>query len=228
MLEGWNVGRCARSRSHFPSFQHSNFLLRIPPELKIRATSFSPPTRCITAFGRWARSGVPSSCPDGARRVTGRQVTGATFVAWRRDGDDDAQAQAGSELPQGDSLADLGLKRQEVQDWLVLWIFNHRSRPEAYVSGAPARFPPDLKVRAFPNASGSPSRCPASPRREHRGRSRVRFRHRRLTVARALFERLPTSRSSISATPRASLRPKSPDTCGATAPRSSHLSVAAR
>jgi len=49
----------------------------------------------------------------------------------------------------------LRLKRQEVQDWLVLWIFNHLfSAAEAYVSAHLRDFPPDLKVRAFPGGIG--------------------------------------------------------------------------
>jgi len=94
--------------------------------------------------------------PGWGQAVTGRQVTGATFVAWEGvTAMMTLKGAAGSELPQGDSLAEPGLKRQEVQDWLVLWIFNHLfSGAEAYVSGHLRDFPPDLKVRAFPNGIG--------------------------------------------------------------------------
>ena len=46
----------------------------------------------------------------------------------------------------------------------------------------------------------------------HRAARRVRSDRRCWTVARALFERLRTSRSFISATQPASLRPQIPDT----------------
>jgi hypothetical protein len=46
-------------------------------------------------------------------------------------------------------------KRQEVQDWLVLWIFNHLfSGAEAFVSAHLQDFPKDLKIRAFPGGVG--------------------------------------------------------------------------
>jgi hypothetical protein len=49
----------------------------------------------------------------------------------------------------------LKLKRQEVQDWLVLWVFNHLfSGAEAYVSAHLQDFPADLKIQAFPGGIG--------------------------------------------------------------------------
>jgi len=51
--------------------------------------------------------------------------------------------------------ANLQLKRQEVEDWLVLWVFNHLfSGAEAYVSAHLQDFPSDLKIRAFPGGIG--------------------------------------------------------------------------
>jgi len=49
----------------------------------------------------------------------------------------------------------VGAKRQEVQDWLVLWIFNHLfSGAEAFVSAHLQDFPKDLKIRAVPGGVG--------------------------------------------------------------------------
>ena len=46
-------------------------------------------------------------------------------------------------------------KRQEVQDWLVLWVFNHLfAGGEAYVSAHLQDFPRDLQVRAVPRGIG--------------------------------------------------------------------------
>jgi len=46
-------------------------------------------------------------------------------------------------------------KRQEVQDWIVLWVFNHLfSGAEAFVSAHLQDFPKDLQVRAFPGGVG--------------------------------------------------------------------------
>ncbi len=46
-------------------------------------------------------------------------------------------------------------KRQQVQDWLVLWVFNHLfSGAEAFVSAHLQDFPKDLKLHAFPGGVG--------------------------------------------------------------------------
>jgi hypothetical protein len=49
----------------------------------------------------------------------------------------------------------LHAKRQEVQDWLVLWGFNHLfAGAEAFVAAHLREFPKDLKVRAVPRGIG--------------------------------------------------------------------------
>ena len=94
--------------------------------------------------------------PGWGQAVTGRKTTGAVFVAW--EGVTammtfKAQQEANYFKAIGSSA--LKLKRQEVQDWLVLWVFNHLfSGAEAYVSGHLRDFPPDLQVRAFPGGIG--------------------------------------------------------------------------
>ena len=46
-------------------------------------------------------------------------------------------------------------KRQQVQDWLVLWIFNHLfAGAEAFVSGHLQDFPKELHVQPFPGGIG--------------------------------------------------------------------------
>lgn len=94
--------------------------------------------------------------PGWGQAVTGRQVTGATFVAWEGvTAMMTLKAQQEANYLKSIHSANLRLKRQEVQDWLVLWIFNHLfSGAEAYVSAHLRDFPPDLKVRAFPSGIG--------------------------------------------------------------------------
>jgi hypothetical protein len=49
----------------------------------------------------------------------------------------------------------VGAKRQEVQDWIVLWVFNHLfSGAEAFVSAHLQDFPKDLKLQALPRGIG--------------------------------------------------------------------------
>jgi hypothetical protein len=51
--------------------------------------------------------------------------------------------------------ANVGEKRQQVQDWVVLWIFNHLfAGAEAFVSAHLQDFPKDLKLRAAPGSIG--------------------------------------------------------------------------
>jgi hypothetical protein len=81
-----------------------------------------------------------------------RHLTGALFVAF--EGIAMAMTikanQQMSYLESIDSPAAEG-KRQEREDWLVLWIFNHVfSGLEAFVSAHLRGFPDDLSVRAIP------------------------------------------------------------------------------
>jgi len=94
--------------------------------------------------------------PGWGQAVTGRHGTGAAFVAW--EGVTAMMTlKAQQELNYFESIhsSNVELKRQEVQDWLVLWVFNHLlSGAEAYVSAHLRDFPPDLKVQAYPNGIG--------------------------------------------------------------------------
>jgi hypothetical protein len=94
--------------------------------------------------------------PGWGQAVTGRHVVGAAFVTWegvaimmtvRAVQEEHYMEQTGS--------ASLDAKRQQVQDWAVLWIFNHLfSAAEAYVSAHLQDFPKELKFRATPGGIG--------------------------------------------------------------------------
>lgn len=94
--------------------------------------------------------------PGWGQAVTGRKTTGAAFVAWEGvTAMMTLKAQQEANYFKSINSQNLKLKRQEVQDWLVLWVFNHLfSGAEAYVSAHLRDFPPDLKVRAFPGGIG--------------------------------------------------------------------------
>jgi hypothetical protein len=94
--------------------------------------------------------------PGWGQAVTDRQMTGAVFVAWEGvTAMMTLKAQGEANYFKSVHSPNLRLKRQEVQDWLVLWIFNHLfSGAEAYVSAHLRDFPPDLKIRAFPGGIG--------------------------------------------------------------------------
>jgi len=94
--------------------------------------------------------------PGWGQAVTDRPVTGAAFVAWEGvTAMMTLKAQQEANYLKEIHSTSLKLKRQEVQDWLVLWIFNHLfSGAEAYVSAHLRDFPPNLKMQALPNGRG--------------------------------------------------------------------------
>ncbi|HUL49539.1 MAG TPA: hypothetical protein VLT79_05935 [Gemmatimonadales bacterium] len=96
--------------------------------------------------------------PGWGQATTGRHVTGAAFVLWegvtimmtfRAIQEENFMIAA-----HADSF-DLHSKRQQVQDWTVLWIFNHFfAGAEAYVSAHLMDFPKELKIEALPRGVG--------------------------------------------------------------------------
>lgn len=94
--------------------------------------------------------------PGWGQAATGRQTTGALFVAWEGvTAMMTLKAQQEANYMKATRATSLRLKRQEVQDWAVLWGFNHLfAGAEAYVSAHLQDFPRDLKVRALPGGIG--------------------------------------------------------------------------
>jgi len=152
MRERWNVVALAAFLSIIPSFQ-----LSAQDTTHTDTTHVSLPSDTIRhgvrPMGAFLRSFV---LPGWGQAVTDRPMTGATFVAWEGiTAMMTLKAQQEANYFKRIHSANLKAKRQEVQDWLVLWIFNHFfSGAEAYVSGHLHDFPPDLKVRAFPGGIG--------------------------------------------------------------------------
>ena len=118
--------------------------------LVLPADTMRPGVRPMGAFWR------SFLLPGWGQAVTGRKTTGAAFVAWEGvTAMMTLKAQQEANYFKSIHSQNLKLKRQEVQDWLVLWIFNHLfSGAEAYVSAHLQDFPTDLKVRAFPGGIG--------------------------------------------------------------------------
>jgi hypothetical protein len=104
-------------------------------------------------MGAFLRSFV---LPGWGQAATGRPMTGSVFVAWEGvTAMMTLKAHQEANYMKAINSPNQVQKRQEVQDWLVLWIFNHFfSGAEAYVSAHLRDFPPDLKVRAYPGGIG--------------------------------------------------------------------------
>ena len=94
--------------------------------------------------------------PGWGQAITGRQVTGAVFAAW--EGVTimmTVKARSEATYLQRVHAPNVSSKRQEVQDWAVLWVFNHLfSGAEAFVSAHLVDFPKDLKLQAVPGGIG--------------------------------------------------------------------------
>lgn len=109
--------------------------------------------RGVRPMGAFLRSFV---LPGWGQAATDREMTGAAFVVWEGvTAMMTLKAQQEASYYKEIHSPNLHAKRQEVQDWLVLWVFNHLfSGAEAYVSAHLRDFPPDLKVRTFPGGVG--------------------------------------------------------------------------
>ena len=90
--------------------------------------------------------------PGWGQAATGRWVTGATFTAW--EGlciMMTLKTQGEVHHIRASGALHVTTKKQEVQDWTVLLIFNHLfAGAEAFVSTHLQDFPADLHIRAVP------------------------------------------------------------------------------
>ena len=124
-----------------------------PPESLPRASAPSDTSHQIGPVGALWRSLV---LPGWGQAATGRKVTGALFTVW--EGTTmfmTLKAHQEANYFKVSGAPNLHSKRQEVQDWLVLWGFNHLfSGAEAYVAAHLRDFPRDLKIRAVPGGVG--------------------------------------------------------------------------
>jgi len=155
-MERWNVGTSAAMLtcvlSVFPSFHLSaqdTAVVNRPAALFVRPDT----SHQVRPMGAFWRSFL---IPGWGQSATGRHTTGAVFVAWEGvTAMMTLKAQQEANYMQQIGSPNLTAKRQEVQDWLVLWVFNHLfSGAEAYVSAHLQDFPADLKIRAFPHGIG--------------------------------------------------------------------------
>jgi hypothetical protein len=128
-------------------------LLSAHPCAGLSAQSSSDTLHRVGPVGALWRSLV---LPGWGQAATGRHVTGALFVAWEGTAMYmTIKAQQEANYFKASGSPNLHSKRQEVQDWLVLWGFNHLfAGAEAFVAAHLRDFPKDLRVRAVPGGVG--------------------------------------------------------------------------
>jgi len=155
-MERWNVGTKAVAIIAFlsivPSFHLSAQDTTVTPR---PAALLVPPdtSHLVRPMGAFWRSLL---IPGWGQSATGRHTTGALFVAWEGvTAMMTLKARQEANYMESIGSANAKAKRQEVQDWLVLWVFNHLfSGAEAYVSAHLQDFPADLKIQAYPRGIG--------------------------------------------------------------------------
>lgn len=120
---------------------------RLADTVRVPPFRVSPPISPLGAFGR------SLLLPGWGQAVLGRRVTGAFFVFWEGL----TITMALKARHQLDYFNEVGTdeqreaKRQEIQDWVVLLVFNHLlAGAEAYVSAYLWDFPVELEHRTLP------------------------------------------------------------------------------
>ncbi len=115
--------------------------------VKVPPFRVEPPISPLGALGR------SMLVPGWGQSMLGRRVTGAFFVFWEGI----TLTMVLKAKHQLGYLRDIGAvervdaKRQEIQDWVVLLVFNHLiAGAEAYVSAMLWDFPVELEARSLP------------------------------------------------------------------------------
>jgi hypothetical protein len=120
--------------------------------VQVPSFRFDPPTPPLAAFGR------SMLLPGWGQAVLKRRVTGAVFVFW--EGVTLTMSLKASHQLKffraiGADSTRVSAKKQEVQDWVVLLVFNHLfAGAEAFVAAQLWDFPAEAEVRALPRGWG--------------------------------------------------------------------------
>ena len=139
-----------------PAFQLSAQVPDTTPRAVVTTGAIVVPTDTthrVRPMGAFLRSLL---LPGWGQAATGRKVTGAVFTAWEGvTAMMSLKAQSEMHYLKESRSPNVSAKRQEVQDWIVLWVFNHLfSAAEAFVSAHLQDFPKDLKLQAVPRGIG--------------------------------------------------------------------------
>jgi hypothetical protein len=159
MRAGWRVGGKAGSAAGLLALSLTGYpptrlpAQRAPAQVRDTIPARADTSKHVKPVGALLRSLL---IPGWGQAVTGRNVAGAAFVIWegvaimmtvRAVQEKHYMEETGS--------ANLPSKRQQIQDWAVLWGFNHLfAGAEAYVSAHLMDFPKELKVGAVPGGIG--------------------------------------------------------------------------
>ena len=137
----------------FLTVQPSNRLTAQTPDTTSARTPSAPAPKLIKPVSALWRSLL---IPGWGQACTGRNFTGAAFVVWEGVAVMmTVRAVQEKHYMERTGSANVDLKGQQIQDWAVLWAFNHLfSAAEAYVAAHLLDFPRELKLRAVPRGIG--------------------------------------------------------------------------
>jgi len=131
----------------------------LPPPPRQDSSRFDtvkvPPFRFPTPVSPYAAMARSLLIPGWGQAVMGRRVTGAMFVFW--EGVTITMTYKAAHQMKYDRLAGVdsvlqGRKKQEIQDWTVLLVFNHLfAAAEAYVAAQLWDFPAEVRFRVLPS-----------------------------------------------------------------------------
>jgi hypothetical protein len=158
-LDGWTVSGAVLATLLLTVYPSNRLSAQVPdtvPPPVVTTGAIVVPsdtTHRVQPMGAFLRSLL---LPGWGQAVTGRPVAGAVFVSWEGIAAMmTLKAQSELHFLREARSANQSSKRQQVQDWLVLWVFNHLfSGAEAFVSAHLQDFPKDLKMQAFPGGIG--------------------------------------------------------------------------
>ena len=137
-------------------------LLSISPTVRLSAQDVVAPGARVVPTDTAHRIGPGGAfwrsllLPGWGQAATGRHVSGALFTTWEGvTAMMTLKARREANYLSRIGASGLKLKRQEVQDWTVLWVFNHLfAGAEAYVAAHLQDFPRDLRIQAVPGGIG--------------------------------------------------------------------------
>jgi len=151
-LGGWAVSEGAVLALLLSAYPPNRLSAQTPPDT-VTPPAVQDTSHRLKPFAAAWRSLL---IPGWGQAALGRDVAGATLASW--EGVTIMMTfKARQELHylEQSGSGNVQAKRQQVQDWLVLWIFNHLfAGAEAFVSAHLQDFPKELHIQPLPGGIG--------------------------------------------------------------------------
>jgi len=151
-LCGWAVSGGASLALLLSAYPPNRLTAQAPPDT-IAPPAVQDTSHRLKPFAAAWRSLV---IPGWGQAALGRDVAGVVLASW--EGVTmmmTLKARQELHYVQQSGSGNVQAKRQQAQDWLILWIFNHLfAGAEAFVSAHLQDFPKELRMQALPGGIG--------------------------------------------------------------------------